>query len=100
MKIFATQYSVRSYATYAHTLYAYYVCIVCMHIIICEGVGGNGKFGHICVIEKNGFEVLISDRREVGAGDIKGEGTGGFQEGRVSMRGGADTSGHPLGESY
>ena len=52
------------------------------------------------VIEKNGFEVLISDRREVGAGDIKGEGTGGFQEGRVSMRGGADTSGHPLGESY
>ena len=49
-----------------------YICIymhACIHMYVCmyvKGLGENGEFGHICVFEKNEFEVL-----DVGArGDV------------------------------
>ena len=34
-----------------------------------KGLWENGEFGHICVIEENGFEVLIEGVREDVWGD-------------------------------
>ena len=56
---------------------------------VCEGAS---EFGHICVIEKNGFEVLIvrvredvwgvwRSRDEGGVWGIRGRVSDGFQEG-------------------
>ena len=77
-----------------------------------KGLGGNAEFGHIRVIEKNEFGVLVAGAQEdvwgcpgVGMVYVWDDGTcRGHQQGRdgkilggEAVEGSADTPGHPLG---